>query len=62
MLTPRLAAVDDDGAPLIQLARDDARNATTVADFFGASETAERQLARDELRDACRIGLLAFPP
>ena len=43
------------------MARGEARNATTCADFLGRAEAAERQLARDERGDAVGIGLLAPP-
>ena len=49
-------------APLIQLARGEARNATTDADFVGAAEAAERELAFDEVGDDLGLRLLAPMP
>ena len=49
-------------APLTQLARGGGEEGDDGADFVGAAEAAERQLARDELGDALGIGLLALVP
>ena len=49
-------------APLTQLARGGGEERDDGADFLGAAEAAERQLALDELGDAGRIRLLACVP
>ena len=62
MFELRLAAVDGDrrAADPARARRREERD--DGADFFGAAEAAERQLAPDELGDAGGIGLLAPVP